>query len=99
MKTGVVPPLGNRHWAKPITIGSASIIPAIDKARNLSRSSTSDGSSKHFVPSGTIQRSAGEWSIIVVTMRSKLRNRPICTVTRTIEKTIPMTVAINRSGS
>src|SRR5258706_15482334 len=35
MKTGVVPPLGNRHWAKPITIGSASVIPLIDKARNL----------------------------------------------------------------
>lgn len=35
MKTGVVPLLGNRHWAKPITIGSASVIPLIDKARNL----------------------------------------------------------------
>jgi hypothetical protein len=67
MKTGVVPPLGNRHWAKPITIGSASVIPFDRQGSKSSRSSTSDGSSKHFVPSGTIQRSAGAWSIIVVT--------------------------------
>ena len=47
-----------------------------------SRSSSMDGSSKHFVPRGTIQRSAGAWSIMVVTMLSKPRNSPSWTVTR-----------------
>jgi len=35
----------------------------------------------------------------VVTVRSKLRNKPICTVTRTMEKTTPMMVAMKRSRS
>ena len=73
MKTGVVPPLGIRHCAKPITTGTASLTPLTDSARNLLRSSSNDGSSKHFVPRGMIQRSADAWSIIVVTMRPKPR--------------------------
>ena len=97
--TGVVPPFGSFHSAKPITSGAASVTPSIDSARKRSRSSSSDGSSKHLVPRGTIHRSASAWSIIVVTMRSKLRNSPICTVTRTIEKTMPTTVAMKRSRS
>ena len=99
MKTGVVPRVGSRHWAKPITTGNASVTPATDSARNLWRSSTREGSSKHLVPSGTIQRSAAAWSIISLTMSSKLVNRPICTVTRTIENTIPVKVATKRSRS
>ena len=99
MNTGVVPPPGRRHCVKPITIGTASVTPLIDKARNRSRSSSSEVSSKDLVPSGTIQRSAGACSIMVVTMRSKLRNSPVCTVTSTIEKTTPTIAATNRSLS
>ena len=73
MNTGVVPPFGIRHSAKPITTGVACVTPLIDSARNRWRSSNSEGSSKHFVPSGMIQRSADAWSIIVVTMRPKPR--------------------------
>ena len=73
MNTGVVPPLGTDHSVNPISKGAASVTPWTDKARVRSCSSNKDGSSKHFVPSGAIQRSAGAWSIIVVTMRSKLK--------------------------
>ena len=98
-RTGTVPPVGTRHCAKLIKIGTASDTPSTAIARNRSRSSSNDVSSKHLVPSGTIQRSAGAWSIIVVTMLSKLRNNPICTLTSTIENTMPTIVAMNRSLS
>ena len=58
-----------------------------------------DGPSTRREPWAASSASASAWSIMVVTMRSKLRNSPICTVTRTMEKTIPMTVAMNRSRS
>jgi hypothetical protein len=52
-----------------------------------------------LVSAGTIQKSACAWSIIVVIMRSKLTNTPSCTVTSTIENTMPTTVAISRTRS
>ncbi len=72
MKIGVLPPDGVRHCAKPITSGTADATPSTASARNRSRSSSIEGSSKHLVPRGTIQRSASAWSIMTVTMRSKL---------------------------
>ncbi len=56
--TGVDEPLGVRQSAKPITTGIASAAPGIDSARLRWRVSSSDGSSKHLVPFGMIQRSA-----------------------------------------
>ena len=58
LRHGVVPPLRMRHCAKPITTGVASTTPSTESALNRSRSSTSEGSSKHLVPRGTIHRSA-----------------------------------------
>jgi hypothetical protein len=52
-----------------MTIGAASTTPLIDSAWNRVRSSSVEGSSKHFVPGGMIHRSAEAWSIIVVTIR------------------------------
>jgi hypothetical protein len=57
-KIGVAPPLRMRHCAKPITTGVASATPSTDNALKRSRSSSSEGSSKHLVPRGTIHRSA-----------------------------------------
>jgi len=68
MNTGVVPPSGIFHCANPITTGVASATPLTDSARNRFCSSSTDGSSKHLVPTGMIQRSAFAWSIMVVTM-------------------------------
>ena len=72
-KTGVVSPFDNFQSAKPITTGMASATPSTDSARYRLRVSISDGSSKHLVPRGMIQRSADAWSIMVVTMRPKPR--------------------------
>jgi predicted ATPase len=94
-----VPSPEERHCAKLIRTGTASDTPLTAIARKRSRSSSNDGSSKHLVPSGMIHRSAGAWSIIVVTILPKLRNNPICTLTRTIENTIPISVAMNRTLS
>ena len=56
-KTEVVPP-GVRQSAKPITTGTASATPSTASARYRLRASNRDGSSKHLVPRGMIQRSA-----------------------------------------
>lgn len=55
--------------------------------------SMNDASSKLFIPFATIYRSVGAWSMMAVTMRPKPRWRPICTITRTTENTIPIKVA------
>ena len=58
MNTGVVPPPGIFHGANPITTGVACVTPLIDSARKRFCSSSTDGSSKHLVPSGMIHKSA-----------------------------------------
>jgi hypothetical protein len=69
-------------------------------ARRLrSLRSRSEGSSNDFAPFGTTQRSVEAWSIIVVTIFPNPRNRPIWTITRITEKTIPTIVATKRSRS
>src|SRR5262249_46385722 len=73
--------------------------PSTDPTRSRSLRSTSEGSSKDFAPFGSTQKSAGAWSIMVVTIRLKPRNRPICSIMRTTEKTIPTSVAMKRSRS
>src|SRR5262245_3132709 len=99
MKTGVTSPLSSRQSEKPMTRGTTEATPSTELTLSRSLVSRSEGSSKHFAPFGSTQRSAEAWSIMVVTMRPKPRNRPIWIITSTTEKTIPTRVATKRSRS
>src|SRR5262245_53331345 len=99
MKTGVTSPLSRRQSEKPMTRGTTEATPSTEATLSRSLVSRSEGSSKHFAPFGSTHRSADAWSIMVVTMRPKPRNRPIWIITSTTEKTIPTSVATKRSRS
>ena len=99
MNTGVISPLSRRQSEKPSTSGITAATPLVAATRSRSLRSSSEGSSKHFAPFGTTQRSVEAWSIMVLTMCPKPRNRPIWIMTRTTEKTMPTSVAMKRSRS
>ena len=97
--TGVAEPSDFRQYANPIITGTAAATPSTASAWKRSRPSSKDEDSKLLVSAGAIQRSACAWSIMVVIVRSNPMNSPSCTATRTIEKTMPTTVAMKRTRS